>query len=451
MSAHMMTEQEIWQHALVQIELESSEATFKTWFKNTELLRRENGDVFIGVPTKMAKDWFRDKYNKMILKVLRGVDPSIRNIEYVVHKGTRTGPIKPPHTSIGGTLPIEATFVDRKDGLNPRYTFDTFVVGPYNQLAHAATQAVIQKPGLAYNPLFIYGDTGRGKTHLIQAVGNYFKKMHPGVKVFYVNAERFAVDYLNSIQTGKANNFKNNYRQYDVLIMDDIQFFADKEKTQEELFHLFNAMYDNNKQIIFSSDKHPVHLPGIEDRLRSRFSQGMIAEIPEPDLESRVQIIRSKANQSGTQITDEMIQSVATDCRGNIRELEGIVNSIVCKQQLLGKQITYLEIKAIIKQTNKPQKGISIDEVVRKVCSFYDTDERSVYEKNRKKEVVKTRQVIMYILREEYNVSYPSIGDKLGGRDHTTVIHSCEKIKDEIKKSGDFERELDQIKGIVRG
>jgi chromosomal replication initiator protein len=447
-----MSNRELWQNALVQIELGTSEASFRTWFRNTDVAHREAGVVQVAVPSKIVKEWLSEKHHKLILKALRSLDPAIRTVEYVVHRTAPSQERKQPRPQAApenASFDLGSLYIDKRDNLNPRYTFDTFVVGPFNQLAHAAAKAVLERPGLAYNPLFVYGSTGRGKTHLIQAIGNYFKKQHANKKVLYVTSERFAVDYINSVRAGKANSFKDQYRQYDVLIMDDVQFIANTEKTQEELFHLFNALHDNNKQIIFSSDKHPAMLPGFEDRLKGRFSAGMIAEIPEPDVESRTAIIRAKLETHGFSIPEEVTAYIAENMRGNIRELEGVLNMIVCKSQLKGKGVSLADVRALIKHNVKPTRGVSVDEVVRRIAQYYEVAEKSIYEKTRKKEVVKPRQVIMYVLREEFNVSYPSIGEKLGGRDHTTVIHSCEKIKEEIKTNTALEQELDHIRALI--
>ncbi len=446
-----MSNRELWQNALVQIELGTSEASFRTWFRGTDIVHRESGNVVLGVPSKIVKEWLLDKHHKVILGTLRALDSSIRSVEYTVLRSAPAAERRAdrPQAPQNAALDLQSLYIDKRDNLNPRYTFDTFVVGPFNQLAHAAAKAVIEKPGLTYNPLFIYGSTGRGKTHLIQAVGNYFKKTHTNKKVFYVTSERFAVDYINAVRAGRANSFKDQYRQYDVLIMDDVQFIANTEKTQEELFHLFNALFDNNKQIVFSSDKHPNMLPGFEDRLRGRFGVGMIAEIPEPDVESRRAIINAKIEQLGFSIPDEIVEYIAEHVRGNIRELEGVLNMIVCKSQLKGKAISLADAKMLIKHNVRPNKGVSIEEVVRRIADYYEISEKSIYEKTRKKEVVKPRQIIMYILREEFSASYPSIGEKLGGRDHTTVIHSCEKIKEELKKNTILEQELDHIRSLV--
>ena len=447
-----MTNHELWQNALVQIELGTSEASFRTWFRNTSIGARDGSTVHIAVPSKIVKEWLMEKHHKLILKALRGLDSGIRTVEYTVHRSvspTSERKQSRPQPQDNASFDLQALYIDKRDNLNPRYTFDTFVVGPFNQLAHAAAKAVLERPGQAYNPLFIYGSTGHGKTHLIQAVGNYFKKAHANKKVLYVTSERFAVDYINAVRAGRANSFKDQYRQYDVLIMDDVQFIANTEKTQEELFHLFNALHDNNKQIVFSSDKHPNFLPGFEERLKGRFSAGMIAEIPEPDVESRMAIIRAKIEQHGLSIQDDIIQYIAESVRGNIREIEGVLNMIVCKSQLKGKAISLTDVRALVKHNVKPNKGVSVEEIVRRISQYYEIPEKNIYEKTRKKEVVKPRQIIMYMLREEFGVSYPSIGEKLGGRDHTTVIHSCEKIKLEMKTNPPLEQEIEHIRSLI--
>ncbi len=446
-----MSNRELWQNALVQIELGTSQASFRTWFKNTDITSHNGGTVQIAVPSKIVKEWLMDKHHKLILRALRSLDDTIRTVEYSVHRTaipTERKPVREPIPE-NASLDLGSLYIDKRDNLNPRYTFDTFVVGPFNELAHAAAQAVLERPGLMYNPLFIYGATGRGKTHLIQAIGNYFKKTRTNKKVLYVTSERFSVDYINAVRAGHANNFKDQYRQYDVLIMDDVQFIANTEKTQEELFHLFNVMRDNNKQIVFSSDKHPALLPGLEERLKGRFASGMIAEIPEPDLESRLSIIRAKLESHGFSLPEDIITYIAENLRGNIREIEGVLNMIVCKSQLKGRGVSHADVRTLIKHNIKPNRGVSIDEVVRRIAQYYEIAEKSIYEKTRKKEVVKPRQIIMYILREEFNVSYPTIGEKLGGRDHTTVIHSCEKIKEEVKSNPSLEQELDYIRTII--
>ena len=438
---------QLWDDVLVKIELSITTANFKTWFRDTYIISLEDGTATVGVPSVFVKDWLQDKFQTMILKTLRELTPHVRSVEYTVAQRNERKQEANKNQTVNAALPLEDYYVNKSDNLNPKYSFETFVVGPYNALAHAAAKAVGEKPGITYNPLFIYGKTGHGKTHLIQAVGNHIKKT--GKKVFYVTSERFAVDYFNSLQSGSANSFKDKYRQYDVLIMDDIQFLATKEKTQEELFHLFNALHDNNKQIIFSSDQHPALLNGMEERLQSRFAQGMIVDIPAPDLESRAAILRAKAAQNSITLGDDVVDHLAQSIEGNVRELEGALNTIMCQSQLLGRTLSIEEVRTIIKNSSRPRKTLAITDVVEKVARYYDIDQASIYEKTRRKEVVKPRQIIMYILREDFQVSYPAIGKKLGGRDHTTVIHSCEKIRGELRTDGELEEEITQVRLLL--
>ena len=437
----------LWDDALVTIELAITPANFKTWFRDTRIVGLEDGTATLGVPSVFVRDWLRDKFQSMILRVLREQAPYIRNLDYSVV--ARTEKRQESRTqNVNAALPLEEYYINKSDNLNPRYSFETFVIGPFNALAHAAAKTVSERPGITYNPLFIYGKTGHGKTHLIQAVGNHLKKN--GKKVFYATAERFTVDYFNSLQSGTANSFKDKYRQYDVLVMDDVQFLNSKEKTQEELFHLFNTLHDNNKQIVFSSDVHPALLSGMEERLQSRFAAGMIVDIPAPDPESRAAILKAKAAQNHIILGDEVIDYLAESVNGNIRELEGALNSIMCQSQLLGRILTLEEVKVIIKNSTRPRRSMAIDDVVEKVAQFFKIESASIYEKTRRKEVVRPRQLIMYILREDFGVSYPTIGQKLGGRDHTTVIHSCEKIKNELKQNTEMEEEVAQLRALLK-
>ncbi len=448
-----MDNKELWSKTMVDIELEVSKANFSTWFKNTRIVKQEGGTVYIGVQNEFVRDWLANKYNSSILRTLRNLSDQVRGVEYIIAKddgGDKAEQTQKKDFSpvFGGELPLQDTYVNKEDGLNPRYIFDSFVIGPFNELAYAAAQAVLKKPGIMYNPLFIYGSTGFGKTHLIQSIGNGVKKQNPGKKIQYVSSEKFSTDYVNSLQNNRVGDFKEKYRKYDVLIMDDIQFLVGKEKTQEELFHLYNALYENNKQIIFSSDKHPNYINGLEDRLKSRFGSGMIVEITMPDYESRLAILREKLKQQQTLIPDEIVAHIAETIQASIRELEGTLNLVVCQAQLKNKVLSLNEVKTLIKNNAKPTKPVSIKDIVKTVTTFYNIDERFIYEKTRRKEVVKPRQVLMYILREDFNISYPLIGQKLGGRDHTTVIHSCEKIKVDIKSDSLLMQEIEQIRAL---
>jgi len=445
-----MTEnRELWDHALSEIELYVSKANFGTWFRNTVIIKEDGGTVFLGVPNAFVKDWLQNKYHIFILKALRNHAEYIKNIEYVITKGDKIKVEERSKPLFKNQLEFSELYVNKDDNLNPKYTFDNFIVGSFNETAHAATRAIVKNLGTTYNPLFIYGGTGLGKTHLIQAVGNQIKKDFPDKKVYYITSEKFVIEVVNSIQNNRANAFKEKYRKYDLFIMDDVQFIANKDRTQEELFHLFNSLHDQNKQIIFSSDKIPKYIPNLEERLRSRFEGGMIVDISLPDYESRLAILNSKLKTSDFTPSHETIEYVASVVKGNIRELEGALNTIICQCQLKNRDINLSEVKNLIKNTIKPQKTISIKDVLHTIANFYNIEEKVLCEKTRRKEVVKPRQIIMYILREDFNISYPYIGQKLGGRDHTTVMHAYEKIKEEVKSNNLLTQEVEQIRTLL--
>lgn len=441
---------ELWEYVLSQVELSVSAANFNTWFRESAIVRIEDGIIHIGVPSLFFKEWYIKKFNTLLLKILRGVSYEYRNIEYQIVKDLARKPREVKRQQAPTQeLPLNDFYINKSDNLNPRYTFDSFVVGSFNEIAFTAAQAALHRPGITYNPLFIYGDTGRGKTHLIQAIGNQYKKLYPNRKVFYLTSEKFGTDYTDSLQAGTANRFKEKYRQYDLLIMDDIQFLSKKEKMQEELFHLFNSLYDNNKQILFSSDRAPVAIPDIADRLRGRLASGMTVDIGEPDTQSRIAIVRKKLASNGVTISDEVAEFVATSVPGSIRELEGYINNIVCQTQIKGIPPDIAEVRQSLRSFSRPTKNFSVKHVVSKVAEFYGIEEESIYEKTRRREVVRPRQVIMYILREDFSVSYPTIGNKLGGRDHTTVIHSCEKVKREIADDAELAKEIQDIRTLL--
>lgn len=443
---------ELWEYVLTQVELSVSQANFNTWFRDSSIARVEDGIVYVGVPSQFFKDWYLKKFHALLLKILRGVSYEFRNVEYVIMKDERKkAPVSISLRLDRGALelPLDDFYINKADNLNPRYTFDTFVVGSFNEIAHVAAQAALGRPGIAYNPLFVYGETGRGKTHLIQAIGNHFKKQYPGRKAYYLTSEKFVVDYTDAIQQGNANRFKDKYRQYDLLIMDDVQFLSKKEKTQEELFHLFNALHDTNKQIIFSSDRAPAAIADIAERLVGRLASGMTVDIGEPDMESRMAIVRKKAASHLLTLAEDVVEFIANTSSGSIRELEGMVNSIVCYAQAKGGSPDIAEVRQALRSFARPQKAISVKHVVTKVAQFYGIDEESIYEKTRRREVVRPRQIIMYLLREDFSISYPTIGVKLGGRDHTTVIHSCEKVKREVLVDTELSKEIQSIRSLL--
>jgi len=443
----------LWDETLQEISTHTSPAN-KAWFRDTFITTYNTGTVTVGVPSIFVRDYLRDKFSTLILRVLREKEQGVRGVIFSVTHRTppdqakRIEREKQRIQTPSAVIPLDEYYVDRSDNLNPKYQFESFIVGPFNQLAHAAAKAVVDRPGIVYNPLFIYGQTGHGKTHLIQAVGNSLKKR--GLKVFYVTSERFAVDYFNAIQTGDANKFKDKYRAYDAIIIDDIQFLSYKDKTQEELFHLFNAFHDLNKQIVFSSDIHPALLEGLEDRLRSRFNQGMIIDIPKPDIESRAAIISAKLAHRNLSLEENIVNFIAKSLEGNIRELEGMLNSIIIQSEVAGHPLSFEAVKGIVEVSLKPQTNLSVRDIVERIAKLYNLTIEDLHKKTRQKEIMRPRQLIMYILREDFQISFPNIGAALGGRDHSTVIHSCERIKSDLKSDPTLPREVNRIRDLFR-
>lgn len=450
-----MDTKSLWSKCLLEIETNTSKANFTTWFKNTSIVKEDSGIIHIGVPNEFVKDWLYNKFHKLILKTLIGNEESVRGVEYIIHKqdlsvnqnnNSITGKKQEKEVEINKELPLGDLYINKEDNLNPKYNFNSFIVGPFNELAYAVAQAIIANPGQNYNPFFIYGGTGLGKTHMIQAIGNTIKIKYPLKKVYYVSLEKFTIDYINSIQNKNPNSFKEKYRKYDVIIMDDVQFISGKDKTQEELFHLFNTLYESNKQIIFSSDKHPNFIQGLEERLQSRFASGMTVQIVEPDYESRVAIIKAKFESTNCIIEPEVVSYLAESLEGNIRELEGSLNTVICQSQLKNRSLSLMEIKTLIKNNIRPKKTVAIKDIVKIVADHYGFAEEVIYEKTRRKEIVRARQVAMYLLREDFNISYPLIGQKLGDRDHTTVIHSHLKIKSDLRSDPSLLQEIEKIR-----
>lgn len=451
----MSDNKKLWDDAMIEIEMSVSKANFSTWFKNTFISKQDDNVIYLSVPNAFVKDWLLNKYHKFVLKALRNISPSIRGVEYLIQKEEdriKDNRISDKMRSESvNQLKFTEIYSNKEDNLNPKYMFESFIVGPFNELAYAAAQAVIKNPGTNYNPLYVYGGTGLGKTHLIQAVGNHLKKHTPNTKVYYLTSERYITELVNSISNNTIHIIKEKYKKYDALIIDDVQFFSGKDKLQEEIFHLFNHFHDMGKQIVFSSDKPPKSIEKLEERLRSRFEGGMVVDISKPDYESRLAILNSKIKTMGFDMDSEVMDYVASMVQENIRELEGVLNIIYCQTQVKNRNLTVQEVKNLIKNNTKQQKTISFKDVIKTVSDFYNIDEKHLHEKTRRREVVKPRQIAMFILREDMNSSYPFIGEKFGGRDHTTVIHACEKIKGEIKTNEILNREIDQIKNILFG
>jgi len=443
-----MNNEELWQAVLAQIQLNTSQANFATWFKNTGIVSQKDNKVTIGTPNSFVKEWLENKYHKFILKILHSLKEDIKEVCYSVNNDLLKN-FKPQSMVLPeiNQLDFQELKINKETNLNPRYTFDSFVVGPFNELPHAAAYAVAKNPGFVYNPLFVYGGVGLGKTHLLQAIGNEILKNFPKKKIRYVSSEKFASEVVSSIKNQEIDALKVKYKSFDVLILDDIQFIAGKEKTQEEFFHVFNTLYENNKQIVLSSDRPPKTIQSLTERLRSRFEGGMIADISAPDLETRMAILKTKAQEKQVSLSDEIFQYIATVIPRNIRELEGALNRLIAFQKLNNQQITIDFAKNILKNVVlEPSKIITPKKIIETVAEFYDLKEKDLLAISRKKEIVKPRQIAMYFLREELKSSFPFIGRKFSGKDHTTAIHSYKKIVQEILKDKKLEEEI----GLIR-
>lgn len=452
-----MNKEELWQATLGELELLISKANFTTWFKNTFISDYAGEKVTIGVPNTFTKTWLENKYHEAILKALKNItSDKINEVKYQVEtkKTPSLGPEeKADSKKSGPKTSLESEIQEREDpinkfNLNPRYTFENFIVGKGNELAHAACSAVAEKPGLVYNPLFLYGGVGLGKTHLMQAIGNYIIRHFPKKKVIYVTCEKFTNEFIQNVSRGNADDFKNTYRSVDILLIDDIQFLANKERTQEEFFHTFNTLHQANKQIVVSSDRPPKSIPALEHRLVSRFEWGMIADIGQPDLETRMAILENKCQQKNCPLSGEILNYIASNIQSNIRELEGALNRIIAFHQLNNSEPNLDSIKKLLSSVKaKPQRGgLTTKQIISAVASFYDISLEDLLGKSRKKELVYPRQIAMFLLREELKNSFPNIGQELGGRDHTTAMHACSKIAKEIENNEKIKQDIVLIK-----
>lgn len=448
-----MTNEELWQIVLNEAEISISRANFITWFKHTFISHNEQGIITVSVPNGFTKEWLENKYQKLIMRAIRTTCPEVRSIEYIISKAPATETIIKTVSSLQQISPsarpaeeqleFQELRIDKNTNLNPRYVFDTFIVGSFNELAHAAAQSVVKNIASLYNPLFIYGGVGLGKTHLLQATGNAIKQHNPSLKVYYTTSERFTNELVAAIQNHEPQRFKDLYRQFDVLIIDDIQFIAGKVRTQEEFFHTFNTLHENNKQIIFSSDRPPKSIANLEERLRSRFEAGLIADISQPDYETRLAILKTKLATKKGDLPKEILEYIASAVEKNIRELEGALNIVNARIHMMGVTPSVEEVKELLLQiTSRQKRVVTAANILKEVCVFYDINEKQLFERSRRREVVKPRQVAMYLLRQDFHGSFPYIGQKFGGRDHTTAIHAYEKITKDIKDNPEFADEI---------
>jgi chromosomal replication initiator protein len=472
-----MTHEDLWKAVLGEMELSISRANFLTWFKDTRILSIDSGVVTVGVPNGFAKEWLENKYNLYLLKSLRKIHTEdIKSIRCILQGSTPspsspapaptprsldaiTAPINKPSFDIGRGYPPsihqagQAYMVaDRSQSahhsnLNHRYTFDNFIVSENNELARAACFTVSQNPGVVYNPLFIYGGVGLGKTHLLQSIGNELTRHHPEKKIKYITSERFTTELVDSIKNQKVDQFKNYYQSIDLLIIDDVQFLSGKEKTQSEFFHIFNALYQLNKQIVISSDRPPHAIATLEDRLRSRFKGGMITDISRPNYETRIAILEAKMQEKGFEIDRESLHYIAENITQNVRELEGALNRVVayCEFHKLTPSPSATEkiLSELILQT---KKNLSLDDIFRVIEEFYKIERVDLVKKGRKKEVSHPRQMAMYLMRSELQTSFSSIGAVFGGRDHTTAFYAFEKIHKSTEQNQQLKEEIHTLK-----
>ncbi len=441
--------EELWVATLEKIEEKISKPSFDTWLKNTKAEAIEKNTLIISAPNEFARDWLETQYTELISDILGEVTGTKLNTKFIIP----TSNMEVEDTKQVTNQKAESITNDMpKSMLNSKYTFDTFVIGAGNRFAHAASLAVAEAPAKAYNPLFIYGGVGLGKTHLMHAIGHYVREHNPKAKVVYLTSEKFTNEFINAIMDNKSNSFRNKYRNIDVLLIDDIQFIAGKESTQEEFFHTFNALHEESKQIIISSDRPPKEIPTLEDRLRSRFEWGLITDITPPDLETRIAILTKKAKAEGLDIPNEVMLYIANQINTNIRELEGALIRVVAYSSLVNQDIDASLAADALKDiipSSKP-KVITIEGIQEIIAERYNIRIEDFAAKKRTKSIAFPRQIAMYLSRELTDFSLPKIGEEFGGRDHTTVIHAHEKISKLLEEDSDLNRDIEDIKETLK-
>jgi chromosomal replication initiator protein len=450
----MMKPDQAWQAAIGQLQMEMPKAAFNTWVRDTEMVSYEDGSFIIGVQNAYARDWLESRLSSTVKRLLTGIMNRSVDVRFVVWQGINertnwqdahiSGEDAPYMENDDSASPI----VDNST-INARYTFENFVVGTSNRLAHAACMAVAENPAQAYNPLFLYGGVGLGKTHLLHAIGNMNARR--GLQVLYVSSEEFTNDLINAIRTHTTQAFREKYRRIDVLLIDDIQFIAGKESTQEEFFHTFNTLHGQNKQLVISSDRPPKAMITLEERLRSRFEWGLTVDIQHPDLETRIAILRSKAERAGYRMPQDFLEMIARRVQSNIRELEGALTRVAAFASLSGMPVTPQLIESVLTDLLPRRSEVQPTEVVRKVADTFGIPMDRMLGRDRSREVALPRQIAMYLLREEANISLPQIGEALGGRDHTTVMYGCDKIADLLEADDRLRRQVVDIKEQLYG
>ncbi|MEK7681099.1 MAG: chromosomal replication initiator protein DnaA [Patescibacteria group bacterium] len=458
-----MSNREVWQAVLAELELNISKPNFVTWFRNTDIISYQENCVVLCVPNAFNRAWLEKKYHQNIVKSLERVtEKPIKKLEYKIFniknlqaqeaEGQQQTLTEPqcqaePLAQHVAEQTYTATRVG-EFGLNQKYIFETFVVGGGSELAFAAAQAVVNKPGEAYNPLFIYGGVGLGKTHLLQAIGNQILKIRPDTNIMYASAEKFSNDFISSVKDGAAKNFQNRYRNIDLLLIDDIQFISGKVQTQESFFHTFNELHQQNKQVVMTSDRPPKAIPALEDRLKSRFEWGMIVDVAPPDLETRIAILQKKCVEKNFQLPQELLQLVATTAQRNIRELEGALNKLIAYHQLKNMAPCADSVKLVLSslEVRSPHRSVTPQQIIDAASQFFSINIQDILGQSREKKFSMPRQIIMHLMRKELNMSYPAIGNELGGRDHTTAMHADNKIANEAERDAKLKQDIDFIR-----
>jgi len=438
----------IWNEALKLIKVELTEVSFNTWLKTINPLMKAEDKIILAAPNEFTKGILEGRYLNLIKNAIKQVTSKEYDIQFTI-------PGEDLNINVGQSVTSNNSIsvFNQRSQLNPKYTFDTFVIGNSNRFAHAASLAVAEAPAQAYNPLFIYGGVGLGKTHLMHAIGHYILNQTPNAKVVYVSSEKFTNELINSIRDDRNNQFRNKYRNVDVLLIDDIQFIAGKESTQEEFFHTFNALHEANKQIVISSDRPPKEIPTLEDRLRSRFEWGLIADIQPPDLETRIAILKKKAKVENIDVPDDVMLYIASKIQSNIRELEGALIRIVAYSSLTNKNINLELAEEALKDiisSDKPRK-ITVKLIKEVVSKEFNIKIEDFNSRKRTKSIAYPRQIAMYLTRELTDLSLPKIGEEFGGRDHTTVIHAYDKITEDMTNNDDFKNIINKLIKEITG
>lgn len=457
-----MSPEEIWQTVLAEMELSISKANFTTWFRGTRILENDDKTVIIGIPNNFTKAWLFNKYHSQMFQIIKKSVPDLQKLDYriatsnSVHKidNSPKSSSKPTTNTSNQTKSIQTDLTKLTSPVfNQKYSFDNFIVGNNNRLAHATSRAICEKPGELYNPLFIYGGVGLGKTHLVHAIGNEIQNRFPEKKILYVSCEDFTNEFIQSITSGKINDFKKKYRNVDVLLVDDIQFLSHKEGTQEEFFHTFNALHQTNRQIVMTSDRIHTSIPDLEARLSSRFGWGMVADVRSPNLETRLAILQAKCEEKQFELDPEMINFIAQNITTNIRELEGVLTRIITHCKLYNTAPSLDILKDLLEDVvqNKTTKKVSSNQIIKSVIKFFNITLEDLTGKKRNKELVYPRQITMYLLKNELSLSFPVIGRELGGKDHTTIMHGVKKIQKEATTDKNIQQDLISIKEMIYG